>query len=209
MVGVANELRHWNLARCGGTAQQFQTCLIRQFAAFFAVHLLVRQHAIVPGALAATRNGHDVIDVSLVGFELATRVLANSSIALPDGLGAKFRAAFGHAVKSGQNQNRGHPNGAMDGSDGVVTFIDRQFHPVLPADGRHVIVPGDVQGGGIPGGHHAESLSGRFDGDSLPVSIQHQNGRFVQNVTHGFAFEKGLRHRHPIILGQRCIALGR
>jgi hypothetical protein len=58
------------------------------------------------------------------------------------------------------------------------------MNPVLPFDRPHIAAANHIECSGITICHHAKSLCRRFGVDCLPISIQHKNRRFVQDVVH-------------------------
>ena len=56
--------------------------------------------------------------------------------------------------------------------------------PFLPGDGPDMVLAFDVQARGHVRSHLAERLLRRANVDRLPVAVQHQHNRLVQDVSH-------------------------
>ncbi len=76
----------------------------------------------------------------------------------------------------------------MHGQHRIVALPHRQKQPFRPHGGAHAVALRDVQSRGCPGGHHAKSISRRFDVDRLPVAVKHQHRRLVEDIAHGWDY---------------------
>src|SRR5208282_3240267 len=92
LARVPNEHRNRQLLWRTRNREQFQTCLMRQTVGLALVHLLGRPDEVLPGVLASTRAGHNVVQAALVRVQYAAGVLASIAITLADSLGAQLRA---------------------------------------------------------------------------------------------------------------------
>jgi len=78
----------------------------------------------------------------------------------------------------------GHANRAAHRVHSLVLWADRQRDPLVPGHWADVVLARDLQPGGHVRGHLAERLLRRAHVDGLPVAVEHQHGRFVQDVAH-------------------------
>ena len=181
---VADELCHREFLRRARDAEQLQPSLVRQAVGLALVHVLRGPDQVLPHVLTAARAGHDVVEAALVRVQEAARVLATVAVALANGAGAELRALLRHLGEVNRHDDRRHANGATNRVDGVILLADWQTNPFVPRHRANVLFALDFQASGHVGRHLAERLRWRAHVDGLPVAVEHQHGRFVQDVGH-------------------------
>ncbi len=125
-----------------------------------------------------------MINVAFVRGQFPSSILAFPAIPLPNAFGRKLRAAPRHLIVPGKYKYGRNPDSTADGSHRVIFFADRQSEPFHPTDWTHIASVLNIESRGVAICHHAKGLCRRFHIDRLPISVQNENRRFVQNVIH-------------------------
>jgi hypothetical protein len=184
IMSVPNEIGHRQFAGYLRFFLQLQPQLFGQPVAFKAVDPLIRQHAILPSCLPPSRTRKHMIDITFMRGEFSTGVLAFTTIPLPDSFGGKFWAAFRNLIVACQDKNSRYPDQAPHRPDRVILFPNRQIKPFMPANRTHFSSADDIKRCRVTVRHHAKGVGWRLHINRLPIPVQDENRRFIQDVVH-------------------------
>jgi hypothetical protein len=201
VLRFADGQRHGYRGRRLRHAVQPQTGFVWQSVRLGEVDRLLRPDEIVERVLTAARAWDDVVEVTALTTDELAGVLADSAIALEDGLPRERGTHDRHARVVRGDQDGRNPHPAVRRGDDVIEITDRQLQPLLPLHRVEVLglreVPGavgeravaDVEGDGWsnaigPAAHGDERLLDRPVADGLPGAVEKEDDGFVENVGH-------------------------
>ena len=126
-----------------------------------------------------------MVDVCFGQSETSAGVLAASTVPFPKSPQSEAQSFPGNPVEGAQNNDGGNSDFPPDHADRAITFPDRKLTPVVPGKRGKLFFAVNVETLGLTVDHGSEDFSRAGRSDSLPASVENENGGLMEMLGHG------------------------